>query len=309
MSPSPNPTNPGQRPSIRFSVTLLGTDRFGKPFLQDARALEVNRLGALIDGFTHRVNPGSTLEIHYQREKASFLVVWVGKEGTDVAGQAWVRPVEADRNIWGVPLENPSQAIIQVPREAETVSGSPNNIQVAGSWSGTERRKHFRYRCQGKAFVSVKEDSDQGHFGIFTDITVGGCYVEMGSPFPLGIHVYLKLSVDGAEASVEGRVRSSCPGLGMGISFRGTTPQQLEQLSQLIDRAAGGPEAADRSDQTRARIADDPPETIPPPTPEGDVRMLLEALVEVLQRKGHVNAEELREALEEIRFAGRDPSR
>jgi len=57
-----------------------------------------------------------------------------------------------------------------------------------------------------------------------TDLSLGGCYLEISSPFPLGTRVTLSMRAAGVEIRAQGVVRIMHPERGMGVEFtQGTT--------------------------------------------------------------------------------------
>jgi len=68
-----------------------------------------------------------------------------------------------------------------------------------------------------------------------TDLSLGGCYVETEAPFPERAMVDLCLKTDEMEVHTEGMVRVAHPGHGMGVEFPSRTPEQREQVGNLIN--------------------------------------------------------------------------
>ena len=112
----------------------------------------------------------------------------------------------------------------------------------------TDRRSNPRYKCEGSAQFRIK-GSDVHTWGRLTDISLGGCYVEMTATFPVGSTVDLLLEVNGIRAQVKGEVRISYPCLGMGIAFRQVSDEEqvrlLEMLRSLAPPGTTGKNAAD----------------------------------------------------------------
>ena len=97
----------------------------------------------------------------------------------------------------------------------------------------SERRQSPRYKCEGSAEFRV-EGSDVRTWGTFTDLSLGGCYVEMKATFPVGAMVDLALELNGVRAQVKGEVRISYPFLGIGIAFREVTPENQLRLEEMV---------------------------------------------------------------------------
>jgi CheY-like chemotaxis protein len=67
-----------------------------------------------------------------------------------------------------------------------------------------------------------------------TDLSAGGCYLEMPAPFPSDTRVVLTLRLAKLESRVEGVVRVMHPESGMGVEFTRTTNPQRERLEKFI---------------------------------------------------------------------------
>jgi CheY-like chemotaxis protein len=67
-----------------------------------------------------------------------------------------------------------------------------------------------------------------------TDLSSGGCYVEMAAPFPGNTRVILTMRLAKLENRVEGVVRVMHPEVGMGVAFTRATNQQRKHLEKFI---------------------------------------------------------------------------
>jgi c-di-GMP-binding flagellar brake protein YcgR len=67
-----------------------------------------------------------------------------------------------------------------------------------------------------------------------TDLSLGGCYLEITSPFPVGTRIVLSMKVGAMELRAEGAVRVMHPDAGMGVAFRQTTPEQRTHVEKFI---------------------------------------------------------------------------
>jgi PilZ domain len=95
-----------------------------------------------------------------------------------------------------------------------------------------ERRRSPRYRCQGSAHLR-ESATGIAIWATFTDISLHGCYVEMGATtFRVGAELLLILEVNDFRVEATGEVRVAYPGVGMGISF--TSMRDREQLRALV---------------------------------------------------------------------------
>ncbi len=97
-----------------------------------------------------------------------------------------------------------------------------------------ERCKNPRYKCEGSATFRV-QGTDVRTWGTFTDLSIGGCYIELKATFPVGAIVDLELELNGVRAQVKGEVCVSYPFLGMGVAFRDMTVESRQQVDAMID--------------------------------------------------------------------------
>jgi hypothetical protein len=67
-----------------------------------------------------------------------------------------------------------------------------------------------------------------------TDLSSGGCYLEMAAPLPVNTRVLLTMRIPKFESRAEGVVRVMHPEIGMGVELTRTTKQQREHLEEFI---------------------------------------------------------------------------
>jgi CheY-like chemotaxis protein len=67
-----------------------------------------------------------------------------------------------------------------------------------------------------------------------TDLSLGGCYLEIPSPFPVGTRIVLAMRVANIELRVEGAVRVMHPDIGMGVEFTQRTSEQRNHVEKFI---------------------------------------------------------------------------
>jgi DNA-binding NarL/FixJ family response regulator len=103
-----------------------------------------------------------------------------------------------------------------------------------------------------------------------TDLSLGGCYLELASPFPVRAKLTLSMRAAGTELKVEGIVRVMHADIGMGVEFTQQTGIQKEQVEKFIQTLTSGnevipalmvqPESLDVSDESTAlpRASGDP---------------------------------------------------
>ncbi len=101
-----------------------------------------------------------------------------------------------------------------------------------------ERRAAARYKCEGGAEFYV-EGSEVRTWGMVSDISRSGCYVELHATSPIDTPLNMRLDIDGLRIRVKGTVRTSYPSLGMGISFTELDDANSVQLEELLLRLSG----------------------------------------------------------------------
>lgn len=67
-----------------------------------------------------------------------------------------------------------------------------------------------------------------------TDLSLGGCYLEIASPFPVRTRIVLSMKVSELELRVEGVVRVMHPEVGMGVEFTQKTTEQRSHVEKFI---------------------------------------------------------------------------
>lgn len=67
-----------------------------------------------------------------------------------------------------------------------------------------------------------------------TDLSLGGCYLEITSPFPVRTRIVLAMRMAEIELRVEGVVRVMHPEIGMGVEFTQKTTEQRDHVEKFI---------------------------------------------------------------------------
>ena len=67
-----------------------------------------------------------------------------------------------------------------------------------------------------------------------TDLSLGGCYLEMCSPFPLSTRVTLSMRAAGVEVRAQGVVRVMHPDKGMGVEFKLSTAEHRAAVEKFL---------------------------------------------------------------------------
>jgi hypothetical protein len=223
-----------QRIALRVPILVRGKDIRGSPFTVTAQTHDITATGASLNGLKGIADVGSKIEIEYQGRKAMYRVQWIGQVGTPRSGHAGVKCLEPGNYIWGVPLAewtpdmyDPDSAEAQkhaVVPPIECLIAPPPTI---------ERRRFPRVACRIEATV-VDELSAMNLPVKVTDISFGGCYVEMLAPLPVNSSVELALDTSHGAIHARGKVVAAQTGMGMGIAFTAISPEDFEKLREIV---------------------------------------------------------------------------
>jgi PilZ domain-containing protein len=209
--------------AVQFEVRVWGSSE-GKAFSQVAQTIEVSKSGARLAGIACVLKPGDVVGVQHGAEKSRFRVVWNGTPGTDEAGQLGIECLDIDRCLWPERLPSP-----------RSLPSPP---------SQSERRRHPRFSCVGVVHMNRPGESFKSA-GKLSDLSLGGCYAETMSPFPVGSELEMILRTNQMEAKTRGVVRTTHPNMGNGIEFVDTGDEERSRLETIIERLASAVEGDD----------------------------------------------------------------
>ena len=106
--------------------------------------------------------------------------------------------------------------------------------------TGSEKRRFERHRVQFPMEIGF-EDARRAHMQCgATDIGGRGCYVESFSPLPLDSELIVTFWLDSEKIRTSAVVRTSDPGVGMGIEFTSLEMQIQQRLQEYIEKIDKG---------------------------------------------------------------------
>ena len=296
-----------QRIALRVPILVRGKENRGSPFTVTAQTHDITATGASLNGLKGIADVGSKIEIEYQGRKAMYRVQWIGQVGTPRSGHVGIKCLEPGNYIWGVPFAewtpdtyDPDKAQPQkqaVVPPIECLIAPPPNI---------ERRRFPRVACRIEASV-LDELSAMNLQVKVTDISFGGCYVEMLAPLPVNSPVELTLDTSQGAIHARGKVVAAQTGMGMGIAFTAISPEDFEKLREIAPTAERPRERQHSSPRLATAVA-----TVPSNGPLTSIRAsqvkpstqeVLESILRILLRKGIVSEEEMAEEFEKLIIA------
>jgi hypothetical protein len=206
------------RPEIRaetqLHVRVWGMDAEARPFSQNAVANNISGEGAQLLGIDHPLKAGDIIGIKHGEKKARFKVVWVTDGGMLRKIEAGVQIVEGQESPW------------QEMARPEELTFAPGKIT----------RRFVRHKIQFPVQIGLADTQRTRMNTNATDIGGRGCYVETMLPLPLGTQGTITFWMDEEKVQTTAVVRSSDPGVGMGIEFTTLDPHVQERLQQFLDK-------------------------------------------------------------------------
>ena len=176
-------------------------------------------------------------------------VALVGEAG---AGQR--ETVASDIGLGGMSLKLSRRAQGAAPMRVKfTLPGTEHRIECAaavawasgGAQTGVrfvdvsqEQREHLK-SWLARHSPEIEPDDPPAACKL-TDLSLGGCYLEMASPFPMGTRITLTMRAAKLESRAEGLVRVMHPEIGMGVEFTRASNQQREHLVKFIHALRSG---------------------------------------------------------------------
>jgi c-di-GMP-binding flagellar brake protein YcgR len=115
--------------------------------------------------------------------------------------------------------------------------GAPSAAEKVAPSNPDNRRSQRRYACRIGAEVYRTGTSVPNHCCL-TDLSSGGCYLEVPLPFPVSASVEILVRTYELKLRLRGTVQASHPGYGMGVAFELKTKEEQENVRKLTDFVA-----------------------------------------------------------------------
>jgi len=241
-------------------VWVSGRDLNGNRFKQSATVSDVSRHGGRLSGIRCLREPGEVIEVEHRGQKAEFRVVWIDL----VSGHVGICSLEAAQHLWGTAFPVGSAASAMAAGAAPGQTSPPatpsesrgSELRSSGSSSlavpadanpsalerehsaqpaTVARRRYPRFRCSGGVTAHAPNNRIWGTLSV---IGLGGCYIDTAAPFRVSTRIDLLIGAHGIELRIQGEVRCSHPGVGMGIMFTELSELQSGELGRLVVIAA-----------------------------------------------------------------------
>jgi len=134
-------------------------------------------------------------------------------------------------------LHRQTEAGMIATEAGEQVQGPVFSLVGAGLDTAGNRRVQSRLSCRMGAEVYALGSKVPQHCNLI-DISPGGCYVEIISPFPPGTAIDIIVRTENVKTRLKGKVRSAHMGYGMGVEFTLNGPDDKAQVKKLLEAQA-----------------------------------------------------------------------
>lgn len=203
------------RKEVRVPVRIFGTDAAGRAFNENVFTVNVSRGGAMVIEVKTQLKVGEVIGVVYGASKSRYEVRWVGAPSTSQQNLAGLQNAKSEQIIWDFPLPATTEDLVRAR-------------------SLNERRQHPRRRCS--LSVEVHPASLENRiWGRVSDISLGGCFVEMSSTLKEGTKVRLALWIQDKKLWAVGKVAAARLGSGVGIQFEEIKADDREHLQRYLD--------------------------------------------------------------------------
>jgi len=196
------------RKPLALPVRIFGTDRGGRMFSENVTTAELSQNGAKLTGVRAALKVDEIIGLTYGKSKVHFKVKWAGEPGSPREGEIGLLNLTPEKPLWDFPLP----------------SGAMDDFRFAGK----DRRQSARVKCSISA--ELHPVGQPVIWGKVSDLSLGGCFVEMPIPLPVNTKFEVALWLGETKLRLKGEVASSSPGFGIGVRFTNISPESQESL-------------------------------------------------------------------------------
>ena len=222
------------RQPAQVAVIVRGVDSHGYPFMQTAQAIRFCRTSVELAGIDCLNGAADVVTVEFNRRRCRYRVAWIGCDKDGRAGHARLESLDPITFIFDSENELlPDASPLPVPDAPK-----PIPAKSAVNKTQTERRRFQRYAWGANSQVRKKGVPVNTPCKV-SDISLGGCYIELMMPFPQETPIELDLFWHDRRLTIDARVATSHPAIGMGVSFFGFSEGQYRLLQEIIEELSG----------------------------------------------------------------------
>jgi hypothetical protein len=204
------------RMPIVVPVRIFGTDSRGQIFSEKVNTVTISRSGVELADIHTELKVNEIIGLNYASNRSNFRIKWVGAPGTTKAGHAGLQNIALEKPLWDFPLPDGALDTYQ-----------PGSVEM---------RKHPRFRCQNS--IEVHVEGGASFWGTATDLSLGGCYIEMPLPLQPGTKLKVGIWFGQNKSWAQAVVVHRTPGLGVGIKFTQISDEDLDQIRRFLQTLA-----------------------------------------------------------------------
>jgi PilZ domain-containing protein len=204
------------RPSFSLSVSICGTDRQGRAFIERVLTQNISREGAALEGARCDVNPGDSVVLRNGQNTGRFRVVWVQEAE---CGQ--LKKLGLSR------LATPG-----LVEDSELPAASPDDFQRPRLQA---RRRHPRFRHELATELRLK-DVKIPMWATTENLSEGGCTVQTPLRVPVSTELVIGIWMGTRRIWAQGTVVNSEYGHGTGIRFKDMSLDGRTQLTEFLSQ-------------------------------------------------------------------------
>lgn len=170
-------------------------------------------------------NPASPVEVEIEAP-ASSVQMQIEIEASETS-------IELQDEFENLASSIETQQESEKPSGPVTISATDKSAARSKMPTTADRRSHPRYAFTAPVEVEATDASARIKTHV-RDLSQQGCYVDMGSPLPLGTATDVRITKGAATFEAQARVVSHHPGKGMGLMFTAVEPEQHATLDAWI---------------------------------------------------------------------------
>jgi PilZ domain len=190
-----------------LDVVVVGTDALLGKYSQRVVASNFGARAAMLEEFEHRCQPGHVLSIRYREHEARVRVIWVCERHGVSTSEVGVELLSDQVCPW----------------EEELYRDQP-----MASEPERNRRKFQRVPLTTEIDMPVATTQS-------LDMSAGGMFVETNSVIPVGTLLTIGIWVKERRIITRAIVRSSRPGVGIGIEFLSLGEKETKAIEGVVD--------------------------------------------------------------------------
>jgi hypothetical protein len=117
-------------------------------------------------------------------------------------------------------------------------SPKPDEVSQAAAESSAERRRNLRFPFTA-TIEAIENKAGTKVVGRTSDLSLGGCYVDTLSPFPVGTDAKVHIQRGNVTFEAQAKVVFSAIGMGMGLAFVSAQPKQVRIFQKWLLEISG----------------------------------------------------------------------